>query len=317
MKKIIVPVLLLLSFAAANAQTDTLQFYVDGEVKKTDEKKASYYRVAIRQDSYWQVFDLFLLTNKIQMKGFYTDDSLKMKEGPFEYFHSSGKINGKGSYKNGRMTGIWKWWYKDGSLKDSAFYKNGMPSGESIGWYENGSIMSLRNFDTTGKGNGYSEHFYLSGTLRDSGRCENNKRNGNWVFYRTDQTKASEVRFEKDSVESYVNYDTKGNVQVNIITEVEAHYKDGDAAWNNYLSKRLSKLYNLRNAAAYEGFCNIQFVVDIDGRPINVEALDHNNSLLAGFVISIIEDSKKWIPAIQFNLPVKAWRRQRFTFKLQ
>jgi len=317
MKKIIVSVLPLLFFASVNAQSDTLQFYVDGSGNKVDEKLASYYRVAIRQNTYWQVFDLTLLSNKIQMKGFYKDDSLKTKEGPFEYFYPSGKTSGKGSYQNGSMNGLWKWWYVDGRLRDSVFYKEGAPLGESTEWYESGNVMNKRNFDKEGKGNGLYKHFYLSGELRDSGYYENNKRQGTWAFFRADRTKASEVRFEKDSVISCISYDTKGRIQKDAACEVEAEYKGGEAAWNSYLSRRLSELYKLKNAEAYEGFCSIQFIIDTDGKAVNVEALDHNNELFAGVVISIIQGSRKWDPAIQFNLPVKAWRRQRFTFKLE
>lgn len=317
MKKIIGSVLLLLSFSFANAQSDTLQFYVDGSGNKIDEKMATYYRVAIRQNTYWQVFDLFLLTDKIQMRGYYSDDSLKIKEGPFEYFSKTGKTSGKGSYSNGKYNGLWKWWYEDGQLRDSVMYKEGAPVGESTGWYEDGKVMIKRNFDADGKGNGLYTKYYLSGKLRDSGYFENNKRNGIWTFFRDDETKASEIRYEKDSILGGINYDTKGRVQKDATSEVEAEFKGGEAAWNSYLSRRLSELYNLKNAASYEGYCNIQFVIDTDGKTVSIEAIDHNNELLAGAVISIIQGSKKWNPAIQFNLPVKAWRKQRFVFKLE
>lgn len=318
MKKTVLAILILFTQHVTNAQTDTVSFYIDGGENKVEQKNASYLRVGIKEKNYWKIFDLYLNEDKIRMKGFSKDDSLKLKDGISEYFYKSGKRLARRSFLNGKMHGLSKSWYESGQLQDSSMYLNGVPIGEEKGWHENGVVRHITTNDTIGNGNGISLFYYTTGVLRSKGEMKQEKRNGTWFYYREDQSPASEVIFEKDSVISFKAFNEKGVLLPKVKDfEREANFKGGEAAWNKYMSTKLGTIYQMPEPWKFVGSCTVQFIIDRDGNVTNVESIQTTNENLSQLAIGFIQQSKKWIPAIQYNLPVKAWRRQKFTFKNQ
>lgn len=318
MKKTILAILILVACQISKAQTDTISFYIDGSEKRVEQKNATYLRVGIREISYWKIYDLYLNEDKIRMKGFSKDDSLKLKEGVAEYYYKSGKVFARRYFMNGLQHGLSRSWYENGQIQDSAIYLKGVVVGEEKGWHEDGTLRSVTINDTLGNGNGSSLNYYTNGVLRSKGDTRLDKKNGNWYYYRKDKSPASEVVFDKDSVIAYKAFDEKGNLVAKVKDfEREANYKGGEAAWNRYMSTELSKIYQSPESNLYSGSCTIQFIIDQEGNVTDVEAIESTNDNLAALAIVFIQKSKKWAPAIQYNLPVKAWRRQKFTFKYQ
>ncbi|MBP6688064.1 MAG: energy transducer TonB [Lacibacter sp.] len=317
MKKTILVILILITRHITHAQTDTISFYIDGSEKKVEQKNATFLRLGIREETYWRVYDLYLTGDKIRMKGYCKDDSLKLKEGPCDYYYKSGKLFARRYYMNGKQHGLDKSWYETGRLQDSAMYKNGVVIGEEKGWYEDGKLRFIISYDTSGNGNGSSQNFYQNGVIRNKGNYKNEKRNGGWLYYREDNSPASEVTFEKDSVITYKAFDEKGKLLNKVKDfEREANYKGGEEAWNKYMSKSLGSISEMPDLREYSGSCTIQFIIDKDGNVTDVEAIESTSEKLSQLAIALIIKSKKWVPAIQYNLPVKAWRRQKFTFKI-
>ncbi|HEX4957064.1 MAG TPA: energy transducer TonB [Lacibacter sp.] len=314
MKNIITVFLVLTIHFAQAQQKDTVSFFIDGMDQTVDPRLATYLRIGIRQDTLWQVYDLYLHKNKIRMKGWSKDDSLHIKHGPHEYYSKEGNLTEKGIYLNGKRQGLWKQFSETGSTFDSVVYKHGIPVGLSLGYYENGTVSWKRAFDTDGNGNGTLVHYYRNGSVRDSGTYNNNQRTGVWIFFREDKSKASEITFEKDSAIASNNYDAKGKLIASKLIEQEATYPGGDEAWNKYLGTVIGKLYDKKDYLTYVGSCMIQFIVEKDGSIQYCEIVESSNDKLAEYVMSMIPKSKKWNAAVQYNLPVKAWRRQRFTF---
>lgn len=99
--------------------------------------------------------------------------------------------------------------------------------------------------------------------------------------------------------------------------EVEAYFPGGEQMWNKYVQvqveNNIDKIVKDKKSA---GTCEIQFIVDKDGTVTNVEALTLKKSYLAKVLIKAIKDGPKWVPAYQFGKPVKAWRRQKVTFRM-
>ena len=100
--------------------------------------------------------------------------------------------------------------------------------------------------------------------------------------------------------------------------EVEAYFPGGEQAWNRYVQIQIEKNIDkiVRNKKKSAGTCEVQFIVDKDGTVTNVEALTLKGSLLAKILVDAIKDGPKWVPAYQFGKPVKAWRRQKVTFRM-
>ena len=99
--------------------------------------------------------------------------------------------------------------------------------------------------------------------------------------------------------------------------EVEAYFPGGEQMWNQYVQTQVEKDMNkfLKDKKS-NGTCEVQFIVDKDGTVTNVEALTLKNSFLAKVLVKAIKEGPKWVPAYQFGKPVKAWRRQKVTFRL-
>jgi len=99
--------------------------------------------------------------------------------------------------------------------------------------------------------------------------------------------------------------------------EIEAYFPGGEQAWNRYIQLKIEKNIDriVRNKKS-EGTCEVQFIVDKDGTVTNVEALTLKGSLLAKILVDAVKEGPQWVPAYQFGKPVKAWRRQKVTFRM-
>ena len=98
--------------------------------------------------------------------------------------------------------------------------------------------------------------------------------------------------------------------------EVEAHFPGGEQMWNRYIQSKIEKdIDKIIKDKKSNGTCEVQFIVDKDGTVINVEALTLKGSRLAKILVNAVKDGPKWVPAYQFGRSVKAWRRQKVTFK--
>jgi protein TonB len=104
--------------------------------------------------------------------------------------------------------------------------------------------------------------------------------------------------------------------QVFTKVEVEAQFPGGEAKWNKYVQREVEKNIDDLVDDGQAGTCEVQFIVDKEGNVSNVEALSMKGSKLAEIAVNAIKRGPKWIPAIQNGRQVKAWRRQKITFRL-
>jgi antitoxin component YwqK of YwqJK toxin-antitoxin module len=312
----IISLFLLIVATAVNAQTSTtISFYLDALEQPTELKKATYRRTGIKKDSLWQVTDYYLYGNKVHMKGWSMDDSLYVKHGSHEFYYQNGKLSSKGMYANGKKEGTWESYFQSGKKQSSVSYKNDVPVGVATGIYENGVKMFEMDFDKDGKGT--TTNYYENGAVRSSGSYKNNKRTDTWLFFRENKTKASEVIFNEDTAVSIKNFNESGILTSSNLIEQEASYPGGEQMWIAYISKELGKLTKKKDYLSYSGACVLQFIVETDGSIMNCEIIQSNNPLLAAEAIEVIKKSKKWNPAIQYNLSLKAYRRQPVIMKFE
>lgn len=104
--------------------------------------------------------------------------------------------------------------------------------------------------------------------------------------------------------------------QVFTKVEVEAQFPGGEGKWNQYVQRAVEKNIDDLVDDGQAGTCEVQFIVDKEGNVSNVEALSMKGSKLAEVAVNAIKRGPKWIPAIQNGRQVKAWRRQKITFRL-
>lgn len=104
--------------------------------------------------------------------------------------------------------------------------------------------------------------------------------------------------------------------QVFTKVEVEAQFPGGEAKWNKYVYNEIMKNIDDLTDEGQEGSCEVQFIVDKEGNVSSVEPLTMKGSKLAEVAVNAIKRGPKWVPAIQNGRQVKAWRRQKVTFRL-
>ncbi len=98
--------------------------------------------------------------------------------------------------------------------------------------------------------------------------------------------------------------------------EIEAKFPGGDEKWKQYVQREVERHMDELQDDGQSGTCEVQFIVDREGNVSNVEALNMKGSKLAEVAVNAIKKGPQWIPAIQNGQPVKAWRRQKITFRL-
>jgi len=308
--KRIIPFLLLFSALHCFAQQDTLVKYFDIQGKETDLQRSVYYFVAFPSNSFWQRYDVYSDIQKIQSKGYYTDTSFKTPVGPFISFYRNGSIKTKGSYHLGKKSGYWVGYFENGLVNDSSFYVEGTLEQQSS-WDENGQLINLINRDANGTLIG--KRFSSPGTLMDSGRFENGKKEGEWTYY--SGTGKQLVNFHADSVVSFTCLDMSGNISKSCIYEQEAVPKDGMEGWQSYI--RSAMMLYLPKAyfnGELSGTVMVRFIVDKDGLTRDAEVISSTEPQLNAAALNIIKNAPKWKPAIQHNRKVASYHTQPLIF---
>jgi len=297
----------LLLSVGSSAQTDTLYKYYTDSDKETTAENAIYNAVAIRTENYWTRFDFYSDIGVLKQKGYYTDDKLKKKEGPFIGYHRNSKIAFKGSYYADKKNGLWNMWDDDGRLTDSILYKLGM-----IQWqrsFNEHGVMTL-SIEENEKGETISRGFDPGSHYGHQGKMIDGKRTGTWTF--THDGGKQVVEYDMDSVLSHQCFDPAGQPVADCIYEREAKMPKN---WAQYLADASLEMA----PAAYRqgkiwGTVRVQFIVKTDGKVSDVKVVYSSEPLLNEAAIKVIRSSPRWQPGIQFNRLVRSYMTQPLTF---
>jgi protein TonB len=96
--------------------------------------------------------------------------------------------------------------------------------------------------------------------------------------------------------------------------EVESRFPGGSHAWVQYLSENLQYPKKAMKRKI-EGTVVVQFIVEKDGRVIDVEAIS-GDPLLMEEAVRIVKSSPDWVPARGDGKPLKSYKKQPITFSL-
>jgi TonB family protein len=310
MKKLLI-LLLILKAGSSQAQ-DTLTSFYDISWKLSLPQMASYYSMAIKEDTIWRGYFFYMSNDKLHSRGFYLDKTLQTPTGPYSSYDSLGHISSQGYYLKGKKYGTWKYWYPEGNLSDSVFYLGGIKH-FARSYQKNGSIQEM--IDTDSSGMTYMKSFWSNGNLKMEGGLVQGKKHGLWKVHVPHDDLIQEVTFIKDSVVAVHCRNTKGLKVKDCIYEKDAEVKGGASAWKSYLVAALTSYLKMRATDDCEGKVVVQFIVDKDGKIIEPRVVASSNPELNNIALQIIQRSPRWNPAIQYNQKVKAYRLQPITFK--
>lgn len=121
-------------------------------------------------------------------------------------------------------------------------------------------------------------------------------------------------RAQSTGSDSLLSYADKIFVPV----EVEATYPGGPSAWLRFLTNTVDgSIPTNNNAPAGTYTVVVQFIVDRDSSITDFKALTNHGYGMEQEVIRALRLSGKWLPAIQHGKPVKAYRKQPVTFRVE
>ncbi len=251
------------------------------------------------------------MDNKLESVAYFTDVTCKNFDGPYNEQFKDGKTRTSGYYKDNKRISIWRTWNEEGKLIDSAYYKNGFIYGLGLSWNNDGKIIDSMTFEEGG--NGVSHGYWGNGNRSQKGAYIAGKKNGIWIYYYMSGKKCQEVRYDADSAMAYTCYDENGNIQQkNCIYEQEASFPGGEEEWKRFLDKRIRGYEN--DPGQKSGTLWVQFFIDSDGSVTNVKVIQHLDAFIDKIAVDAFRKSPKWNPAIQFNRPARAYRKQHLMF---
>jgi TonB family protein len=306
---------LLLTTAPVFSQKDTSVVYYDYSGGICKEDNAVKFALIIKETDHYKKLMVDGTDNKIEWFAYFTDPECKNFDGTYKAIYKDGKTKELGLYSQNKKLGVWRSWYENGRLADSALYNNGFITGLGLTWDTSGKILDSLIFGEGGNGESYG--YWNNGFPRESGPYSSGKKNGKWTYYYKTGVRCQEVNYLADSAMSYLCYDEMGNPQVkNCVYEQEASFPGGDDKWRKYLAKKLTaaKYPKEYYQGRISGIAVIQFIVDINGELQNIKVIQSVHPELDQIAMNVIRNSPKWNHAIQYNRPVKAYRRQPITF---
>ena len=103
-----------------------------------------YYVVTEKKDSLWNRKAWFIAQKTLYMQGSYKDESCKIEQGEFKWYHSNGYLKTNVTYVDGLREGAFLGFDEHGSIKDSLNYRSVDGSELGIAYMQ----MDIWRFDT-------------------------------------------------------------------------------------------------------------------------------------------------------------------------
>jgi TonB family protein len=183
-----------------------------------------------------------------------------------------------------------------GKIKGRSVYSDtsfGFASGPMVRYAENGMLEDSSYYDKEGNIL-YSYHYHPNGKLAGK--------------YLMDEGSKNPV---------IEGYDEEGEGIKNYIFFREAEFKGGIQKWIAFLTKSLSTQVTAKGNTMERRTVVVAFIIDKSGYVVEPKVVESSgNNALDADAVTTIQSSPQWIPAIQYNRPVNAYRRQPVTYML-
>jgi antitoxin component YwqK of YwqJK toxin-antitoxin module len=309
-----IALLLLVSVLHYAADGQKRETFYDYNWQSCSSENARYYSILEKTDSGWLRQDYFLSRRTLQMQALYEDNACKIQNGFYRYYYASGYPSSVGRKIHGKQEGICISYHSNGMMSDSALYHEGRVVDKKLSWHPNGY-----NADSTSRLNDSTEvqvGWFEDGVPAYAGYLVNGKQNGKWKYFHHNGQMSSLEIYNRGNMLSAEYFDEKGQPQTDTSNVGrEATFKGGLAAWKKYLEKNLYWPANLQFTTAASVTIGIDFTIDENGKPEDVEVSVPFHLEFDRIALNIIKNSPAWIPGIAHNRKVKAYRRQPITFQ--
>ncbi len=333
--KIILSLLLLLFFGfTAQSKNDTLITYHTYDGQKCKKRKARYMMKSYpMEDGRFGVEEIKLSGEYIE-KAVYKSKEMLVKDGAFESYFWSGKVESKGTYRNNRREGEWTFYLNGFNMKSRGTFEKGLKSGEWEYFDENGRLRKKCNY-SKGELNGnyerwegrqktekgfYEENkeigdwmgWHANGKIAYKGAFEVGVRTGEWLHYYSSGQIFSKAIFVTSSQIERTFFDEQGNeVEFEGEKITEASYTGGELAMMDYI--RNNVMYpELARKQGEQGIVYLQFTVMRDGSLADVEIRLGVSETIDAEAIRLTKAMPDWQPAKLFGFRI----RTRYTLPI-
>lgn len=298
--------------------TDTVFQYFDQnwkEVSKQD--KFEYFRIAGRlPDSTWHVRDYYNAGHQLQMVGICLDDSFKVPDGKFYFYHLNGKLKKECSYNKGKPVGLHREYNHKGVLLDSTRFKaNGLPFHKSLHWNNKGMLIAYGEYDMEGKGTGYMTGYWDDKSLSYFGKySEGYLQDSVWTYYHRNGKMSLAETYKTGIVQSYICYDTNGILLNDCDTALHPAEPGYDAG--AFLAKNVRMPMEAKEAGLNKAYrVQVIFFVDTDGSIIDVEVENNIYDFFIKEAVRVVKMFPKWQPTKHKNRAILSYYRLPVSFR--
>jgi periplasmic protein TonB len=189
-----------------------------------------------------------------------------------------------------------------------------------LDYKKNAPLQKLRSFSdsTLTVLDGVYMEYGSTGYASISGYYSNNLKDRDWYTYNEKGKQLLLEKYDKGVLISTKDLDTVKKDTAKYVLkpgEIEAKFKNGGTDWSKYLTRNLDG--NVATKSVRGGEVIVQFVVNKDGKCVNVNLHKSVEFVLDEEAIRIIEKSPLWESAEQDGRKVNAYRRQPITFLKQ
>lgn len=300
----------------SKAQTITKEFYYDYYWRPVKTKvEARYYGVAIKTDSGWHKQNVYLPEGKIEMDGFYEDDSLSIATGKCMHFYPNGNLESIGEFWHGNKIGKWSAQYEDKNLKYVAVYDSlGRLSSNFISFYPNGNLKD--SITPLVQGTSVCVSWFISGNVDSVGRLNaSNQKINTWKYYREDGSLSSKEKYDAGALVNKEYFDSTGKSVDTLDNTRSATYAGGVKDWTKYLVHHLSFPANYRITNSDTAQTIVAFLINTKGEASDYKVVHPFAEVFDESVLKTLRSNKKnWQPARNHNRFVEEKVTQKVKF---
>ncbi|AHF17745.1 energy transducer TonB [Niabella soli] len=238
----------------------------------------------------------YIKDNKKLFSASFSDTALNVLQGRSIEYNPSGHASALKNYKANVLDGLMEKWDSLGQLTDSVIYKDGVVALKKRFFYARKSLINEVTTDS------------INNTLLD-------------ISYDSTGKKSREIYFSGDKgIEKIYLPDGTEKTGDSLYSREEraASFPGRGNAFGAYLTQTLDPKVPYQNGAPAGSYrVIVQFIIDKDGYISNIRALTQMGYGMEDEVIRLIKNSGRWVPAMQYGRPVKAYRKQPVTFLVQ
>jgi antitoxin component YwqK of YwqJK toxin-antitoxin module len=294
-KHISILIFSLLIFQSAQAQKDTLLYYMknDGEIVE-QKATADYFALIVKPDAGNELFPVY---------EFYPNGKRKMiaasKVQSIDY----------------QLEGTCMYFFQNGRRKAVITYKDGVPVGDEAEYYPNGKVYAISKFDgfkrliiecrdSTGNvlaQNGDGKWLKFDPDFKQvvaEGPVAKGKQNGEWQETQGDSIKRTIV-YSKGTVKSGISYKNGKAYPFK-----EAIVKPDAKDFSKLSAIVMNYDKDLKNATT-PGVNEIIFMVDIDGSISEPKIIRSMSPELGQLLVNELKTGPKWKPGLDYGIPTR------------